>query len=208
LLGTEKTVLFDTGGEGSKLLENMSKSGISPGEIDMVVLSHIHRDHFGGLTRFLEKNPDVTIFVLESFPGDFKREIKDYGAHVIEVKKSTKICEGIYSTGELGSNIKEQSLVIHDERGLMTVTGCAHPGIVNIVNTAKDLFKKDIFLLLGGFNLYKKSRDELKKIVAGLKKAGVKYIGPCHCSGDEAKKFLKEIYQKNYINVGVGRVIR
>lgn len=206
--GTEKAVLFDTGGDGQKLLANMKKLGISPGEIDIVVLSHIHRDHVGGLTIFLEKNPSVTVFVPKSFPADFKREIKNYGAHLVEVQKSLKICEGVYSTGELGSDIKEQSLIIHDKRGLMIITGCAHPGIVNVVNSAKHLFKEDIFLLVGGFHLFKKSEYELRKIVASLKKAGVQYIGPCHCSGDKAKKVLKEIYKKNYINVGVGRVIK
>ena len=49
---------------------------------------------------------------------------------------------------------------------------------------------------------------ELKKVVSGLKKAGVQYIGPCHCSGDKAAEVLKGIYKKNYIKVGVGRVIQ
>lgn len=206
--GTEKHVLFDTGGDGSKLLAHMKKLGISPGEIDVVVLSHIHGDHVGGLIRFLEKNPNVTVFVPKSFPGDFKREIERYGAHVVEVQKSMEICEGVYSTGELGSDIKEQSLIIHDKRGLIIVTGCAHPGIVTVVNKAKHLFRRDVFIVVGGFHLFKKNNVELKKVVAGLKKAGVQYIGPCHCSGDKATEVLKGIYKKNYINVGVGRVIQ
>lgn len=206
--GTGKSVLFDTGGDGSKLLANMKKLGITPGEIDVVVLSHIHGDHVGGLTRFLEKNPNITVFVPKSFPGDFKREIERHGAQVVEVQNSMEVCEGVYSTGELGSDIKEQSLVIHDKRGLIIITGCAHPGIVNVVNKAKYLFRKDIFLLVGGFHLFGKSRDELKKVIADLKKAGVQYIGPCHCSGDKVTEVLKETYKKNYINVGVGRVIK
>jgi 7,8-dihydropterin-6-yl-methyl-4-(beta-D-ribofuranosyl)aminobenzene 5'-phosphate synthase len=206
--GTERAVLFDTGGDGATLLANMKKLGISPGETDMVVLSHIHGDHVGGLTRFLEKNPNVSVFVPRSFPGDFKRQIEHHGAHVVEVQKSMKICKVVYSTGELGSDIKEQSLIIHDKRGLMIVTGCAHPGIVTVVNRAKYLFRRDVFILVGGFHLFKKSNVELKKVVAGLKKAGVQYIGPCHCSGDKAAEVLKGIYKKNYIKVGVGRVIQ
>jgi 7,8-dihydropterin-6-yl-methyl-4-(beta-D-ribofuranosyl)aminobenzene 5'-phosphate synthase len=53
-----------------------------------------------------------------------------------------------------------------------------------------------------------KSKDKLKKIVSSLKKAGVHYIGPCHCTGDAAREVIKEEYQKNFINVGVGRVIK
>jgi len=35
---------------------------------------------------------------------------------------------------------------------LIIITGCAHPGIVNIVKRAKGLMKKDkVYLVLGGF---------------------------------------------------------
>ncbi len=51
--GAEKTILLDTGG-GRSLLDNMEKSAIEPDSIDVVVLSHIHGDHTGGLGSFLE----------------------------------------------------------------------------------------------------------------------------------------------------------
>ena len=35
----EKTTLFDTGGDGSLFLENISKLAIEPNEIDLVVLA-------------------------------------------------------------------------------------------------------------------------------------------------------------------------
>jgi len=54
--GAEKTILFDTGGDGSILMANIEKMGIDPSEIDLVVLSHDHLDHTGGLSAFLEKN--------------------------------------------------------------------------------------------------------------------------------------------------------
>ncbi len=50
-----KNILFDTGGNDSILLGNMEKMNIDPNQIDIVVLSHIHGDHTGGLTEFLEK---------------------------------------------------------------------------------------------------------------------------------------------------------
>jgi len=54
--GSERTILFDTGGNGSFLLENMNELGIDPQKIDTVVLSHLHSDHVGGLKEFLDKN--------------------------------------------------------------------------------------------------------------------------------------------------------
>ena len=59
ITGPEKTILFDTGGS-SVLLDNMEKLQIEPNSIDTVVLSHIHADHTGGLSSFLEKNCNVT----------------------------------------------------------------------------------------------------------------------------------------------------
>jgi 7,8-dihydropterin-6-yl-methyl-4-(beta-D-ribofuranosyl)aminobenzene 5'-phosphate synthase len=206
--GPAKTILFDTGGDGSLLLRNMKALGIDPKEIDFVFLSHIHKDHVGGLWHVIERNPKVIVYIPESFPDSFKRDVKGHGIKIVEVHRHTKICEGVYSTGELGSDIKEQSLIAQDESGLIVITGCAHPGIVNVVNKAKDILKEDIFLLVGGFHLGGKSKDELEKIASILKKAGVRNVGSCHCTGDAAREVLEEEYQKNFIKVGVGRVIK
>jgi len=205
--GTEKTILFDTGGDGSVLLTNMKELDINPKEIDLVVLSHIHGDHVGGLPSFLEKNPEVVVYLPKSFPKGFKDGVKEYGAKVVEVQESLKICEEVYSTGELGTWIKEQSLVIHTEKGLVVITGCAHPGIGKIVNKAKGMFKDDVLLVMGGFHLGGESKGEIEKIVSSFRKLGVSYDGPCHCSGDAARQLFKKEYGENFINVGVGRVV-
>jgi 7,8-dihydropterin-6-yl-methyl-4-(beta-D-ribofuranosyl)aminobenzene 5'-phosphate synthase len=196
--GTGKTILFDTGEDGSLLLRNMKSLGIDSKEIDIVFLSHIHKDHVGGLWHVIERSPKVTVFIPKSFPNSFKKEVKSCGITLIEVQRPIKICEGVYSTGELGSDIKEQSLIAQDERGLIVVTGCAHPGIVNVVNRVKSFFREDIFLLIGGFHLGRESKGELKRIASALKKAGVCNIGPCHCTGDAARGILMQEYQKNF----------
>lgn len=206
--GTEKNILFDTGGDGSLLLRNMKALGIDPKGIDLIFLSHIHRDHVGGLWNVIERNPKVIVFIPRSFPDDFKKEVKSHGITLIEVQRPMKLCKGVYSTGELGSDIKEQSLIVQDESELIVITGCAHPGIINVVNKVKELLKEDIFLLVGGFHLSGKNKNELKKIVSSLKKAGVRNVGPCHCTGNVAREILMQEYQKNFINVGVGRVIK
>ena len=56
-----KVILFDTGGDSSILLSNMEKLNIKPEEIDVVVISHIHGDHVGGLYGFLERNDKVKV---------------------------------------------------------------------------------------------------------------------------------------------------
>ncbi len=206
--GAEKTIVFDVGGEGSVLLKNMEKLEIDPKAVDVIVLSHIHYDHIGGLSDFLKKNPNVTVYMPKSLPQKVKDKVKKVGAKLVEVKKPTKICKDVYSTGELGGWIKEQSLIIKTTKGAVVITGCAHPGIVNIVKKAKEMVKTDVYLVLGGFHLCWMNGWQIKGIVNGIKKEKVEKVAPCHCSGDLARKLFKKTYQENFISVGVGKRIK
>jgi 7,8-dihydropterin-6-yl-methyl-4-(beta-D-ribofuranosyl)aminobenzene 5'-phosphate synthase len=205
--GAEKTILFDTGGDGSILLGNMEKLAIEPNSIDTVVLSHIHGDHTGGLDSFLENNPDVTIYLPKSFPKKFKDNIFSFRSKIVEVEEYCKICENVYSTGELGRLIKEQSLIIRTDKGLIVITGCAHPGIIKIVNATKNLLEDNILMVIGGFHLEWATKGKIEKIISAFKQMGVRYVGPAHCSGDKARSLFKRHFGTNYINVGAGKVI-
>ncbi len=203
----DKNLLFDTGGIGSILLGNMRKLKIDPKNIDIVVLSHIHADHVGGLWSLLEQNKNIVVYLPASFPGDFKNRIKKTGAKFISVQKHTKICDNIYSTGELGGIwMREQSLIIDTPKGLIVVTGCAHPGIVNIVKKAKELLNKNIYLVLGGFHLMAYSEKEVKKIINDLKGLGVEKIAPSHCTGGRPIELFREAWGKNFLDLGCGAV--
>ena len=173
-----RTILFDTGGNGTILLENMEKLGINPKDVDIVVLSHIHNDHVGGLSKFLKINHNVTVYLLRSFPEEFKEEIKGYGVKVVEVQEPLKIFDGVYSTGEMGIWIKEQSLLILTKKGIIIITGCAHPGIVEIVKRAKELLRSNVLLVMGGFHLIGQSEESIREIISYFKDLNVKYVAP------------------------------
>ncbi|MFQ6036679.1 MAG: MBL fold metallo-hydrolase [Sedimentisphaerales bacterium] len=205
--GAWKNILFDTGGDGSLLLSNMKKLAIEPNRIDVVVLSHIHGDHSGGLASFLQKNQKTEVFLPEAFPKKFKDSLQQYQAKVIEVQQPLKICENVYSAGQFGKWIKEQSLIIRTKSGLVVIIGCAHPGIVKMVSMAKDLIKDDILLVMGGFHLEWATKAKIEKIISAFKQLGVQYVGPCHCTGEKARHLFENHFGKNYINIGVGKVI-
>jgi 7,8-dihydropterin-6-yl-methyl-4-(beta-D-ribofuranosyl)aminobenzene 5'-phosphate synthase len=205
--GTEKTILFDTGGDGSILIANMGKLEINPEEVEVVVLSHIHGDHVGGLFHFLEINPEVAVYLPQSFPRNFKDEVKRYGAEVVEVQQPLNICENVFSTGELGTELKEQSLIIQTDEGLIVITGCAHPGIVKIIGEAKDLAGDDLLFVMGGFHLAGTSENRIEEIISNFKELEVRCVGPCHCSGDTARQLFATEYKTKFIEVGAGRVI-
>jgi len=200
-------LLFDTGGDPSILMQNMQELNVDFQKIDAVALSHVHGDHVGGLSGFLDERHDITVYLPKSFPGNFKEALRRLGTAVVETGGPQMIHPGVYTTGELGYGVKEQSLVLKTRRGLVIITGCAHPGIVEIVEHAIAVFKEKIYLLIGGFHLMGYSPSDLKKIAKRLDALKVEKIAPCHCSGDETRAFFKEYYKDNYIACAAGLLL-
>jgi len=201
-------LLFDTGDNGSILLSNMSKLDIHPEDIDMVFLSHFHHDHTGGLNDFLQKNSDVTIYYPQSFLPQLVESMKQSGAKLVPISSFQRVRENIYSLGELGGSIPEQSIAIRTSKGIVVITGCAHPGIIKILETAKSSFPGEkIYFAMGGFHLLHQTENELKSTVNQILKMEILNIGPSHCSGDAARKIFREIYKDGYIEIGVGKKI-
>ena len=126
----------------------------------------------------------------------------------VEVDKQTEICKNVYSTGQLGTWIKEQGLVLRTGKGLVIITGCAHPGIVKMVETSRDLFAEPVLLVMGGFHLEWATKGKIENIVNAFKDMNVQYTGPCHCTGDKARSLFAEYFADNYITVGVGKVVK
>ena len=198
----QELILFDTGGNSEILLSNMKKLGIEPSSIKKIVISHIHGDHSGGLEGFLERNSNVTVFIPGSFPEAVKNMIIQKGAKFVEISGPGKISNSIYTSGQLYGPPEEQSLIIDSKEGLVVITGCAHPGIVNIVKRAKKMMKKDkVYLVVGGFH-----RPPLSCIKA-FKELGVEKVAPSHCTGDLVREAFREKYKENFIEYGVGKTI-
>jgi 7,8-dihydropterin-6-yl-methyl-4-(beta-D-ribofuranosyl)aminobenzene 5'-phosphate synthase len=202
-----KTILFDTGGDGEILLYNMRVLNKNPKTIDVVVLSHSHGDHTGGLWSILREKPTLKVYIPESFPQEFEQRVKKYGGEVVRVDASLEIDRGIYSAGEMDHGIKEQSLLIHTAEGMILITGCAHPGIVNILQKAKTIAKEDIYMVIGGWHLSSAGEREIKGIIEAFVRMGISKVAPCHCTGDRAMAMFKSEYGNNFIKAGVGSII-
>jgi 7,8-dihydropterin-6-yl-methyl-4-(beta-D-ribofuranosyl)aminobenzene 5'-phosphate synthase len=205
--GLDKTVLFDTGGNGDILLSNMQQLGLNASAVDAIVLSHIHADHTGGLESFLAYDSGVTVYMPESFPTSFRQELIDLGAATDTVSEPRQLMDKVYSTGEMGLAVKEQALIVDTQQGLIVITGCAHPNVADMVERAKAYLGKNIYLLMGGFHLGGSSDTEIRAIIKRLQALDVRKVAPSHCTGDNAMRMFRDVWMDDFIDGGLGAVI-
>jgi 7,8-dihydropterin-6-yl-methyl-4-(beta-D-ribofuranosyl)aminobenzene 5'-phosphate synthase len=206
--GMEKTILFDTGSSGDVLFHNIHQLKVNPKAVEMVVISHKHGDHVGGLPAFLEINPNVSVYMPASVDQQWEPEIKKRKAKPVAVNQPIEVCKHVFLTGEMEGPANEQAIILETTKGLIVITGCAHPGIVEIVRNAKKITNKQIYMVFGGFHLVQKSEAEVKRIIEGFRELGVLKVGPTHCTGDKAIQLFKDAYGENYIKIGAGKVIK
>lgn len=89
---------------------------------------------------------------------------------------------------------EEMGLMITSKKGLVIVTGCGHPGVVNMVQLAKKQFAKQVYMVAGGFHLSANmpNNERILRTMDALKNFGVERIAPMHCTGFTAQKMLSD----------------
>lgn len=197
------TLLFDTGADGSILLDNMRQLDVEPPSIEAVILSHEHRDHTDGLQALLDTGIRPTVYVPSRFSNTFKEQVRAR-TRLVEVADALGILPGIHLTRPVGS-IVEQALAVETRDGTVVVMGCAHPGIVNMVRQAQEVAPGKVALLAGGFHLVEMDKNELQSIIAELRQLGVQRILPTHCTGDAAVELFRAEFEEACLDGGVGR---
>lgn len=128
-------------------------------------------------------------------------------------EKFYKISEKIYMTGEVpitndfekipqqfqikvsdneyvpDTFLDDNSIIINTDKGLVIIFGCAHRGIVNIMNYAKEKLNNKIRAIIGGTHLIGASEDHFNYVINYLKNENISLIAPGHCTG------MDKIYQ-------------
>ncbi len=187
LIEDGQKVLFDCGDKGAPLLHNMEKLGVDPASIDIIALSHDHWDHTGGLKEVLKRTGSVKVIVPASFSEETKGIIRD-NAEMVEVEGPRMISENVYTTGELQSKglPNEQSLAVRTNKGLIVITGCAHPGLSEIISKAREMGR--IYMIMGGFHGF----SDFSAL------DGIDVVSPCHCTKhtDDIRKACKDRFRE------------
>ncbi len=138
---------------------------------------------------------------IEIFTGVTERRLWPTGNKVLKVKKDDEFYQDEF--------LHEQYLVIQENGKSILISGCAHNGILNILDKYREIYEKNPDIVISGFHMMKKSgyTDEdlriVKDIAEELKKTDIKfYTG--HCTGEEPYRILKECMgeQIEYVHSG------
>ena len=177
-------------------------------EIKAFIQTHEHMDHYWGLPAVTKYNPDIPVYIPNTFYPEGKQYLKDCG----HVGKLTEVPKGLHKLengvalytfdcpiifrvfGELSMycNVKDV--------GLVSITGCCHQGIILFADTAyKELaYENDQFYgLYGGLHIspFDDWDPKYDDLVIGLKKWDLQRVGCNHCTGlITAQKFVDAGY--------------
>ena len=148
---------------------------------------------------------------------------------VIETRGRTDIVRGVFVTGEIPRLTPyedpggpffldaactqldlirdDQSLVIDLGRSVVLLLGCAHAGVVNILDHVRQLTSgKPMCALIGGLHLGSAREERIEQTVDRLRAANLDYLAPIHCTGWPATARLWQAFPNICRPAGVGGV--
>jgi len=208
--GSHKKILLDSGWAFNWMDECFKREGIdkmlSKKEIDFLVISHEHFDHFWGLPVTVKYYPEIPLYAPEGFYQEGRQYLKDSG-HRGKITFTKPGLTPLFPGGALFTFAipiicrvyGEESLYFNvKDAGLVSVTGCCHQGIVQFATTARNTIKyKKNYGVYGGLHIspFEDWDPKYDDLVFAFKDYGFEKVGCNHCTGIvTAKKFIDAGY--------------
>jgi 7,8-dihydropterin-6-yl-methyl-4-(beta-D-ribofuranosyl)aminobenzene 5'-phosphate synthase len=211
LIEFDKKILFDTG-KSDLFLKNAALIQAPIAEIDAVVLSHGHYDHGNGL-KYLENTKLIChpkVFQ-KRYSGKKRRFVgiditEDEASKKFDLQLTTKpywLSEKMIFLSQIPRKINfekhatrfklanrvvdeiddDSALVIVMKKGLFIISGCAHSGICNTIEYAKELTGIDSIVgVIGGFHL-RFNDKQTQETIHYFKQIKPEIVMPSHCTG-------------------------
>ena len=222
--GDQRKILLDTGWNTDWMDYVFARHGVDKmlerGEIEFMVLSHWHLDHFWGIESTLKHNPRLKLYAPATWRAEDWVLLKEKGNIQVEDRqgRSISICkndvahegdliltelegdagEGIYRLlPGVALRMFDASMLLQvrgenvlyvnvKDKGIVTVTGCGHPGIMTLLNFAREEFKQNrLYGCYGGLHLsiFDVWKPEFDQIIEDVKTSGMEKMGCNHCTG-------------------------
>ena len=238
------TLLMDTG-QTDLLLRNAAALRIDLSDVDVVILSHGHYDHTGGLLPLVSVCPDAAVYMRrraaephfngERFIGIDERILSLPRLHLTD--GDLRLDDELFLFGDYGENYgrpfanrtltverggvrvpddftHEQSLVIAQGGKSWLLSGCAHSGILNILDRYRSIFGSAPDCVVSGFHMMKRDgvySDSEKASILQTAKAlsrlpTVFFTG--HCTGTEAVELMQSVMGAQLVALHSGCEIR
>ncbi len=183
-------------------------------DIHSAVLSHGHSDHTGAIGLLncpIYVHPDAVGARFLVRDGEPRYELTAHGLGVenkqlVPTEDPVEVAPGAWATGEIprvnewenpvgfarsegeaieSDSIKDdQGLVLVTPRGLVVITGCAHAGVINTVQCAREITGVDrVHAVIGGFHLIGAKPERVQKTLAGIREIEPEILAANHCTG-------------------------
>lgn len=227
---TERHKLLMDTGQTDALIRNAEAVGVDLSAVDMVVLSHGHYDHSGGIIPFSGLNGTARIIMQRTAAEPHYNGERYIGIdkailnlpNIVMIDGDKRLDDELFLfSGIAGrrcypqgnnklSRIKdgeklpddfthEQCLVVTQGGKNWLLSGCAHNGILNILDRYKEIFDGLPDYVISGFHMMKRdgefTEDEKTVIIQTARELAhtnvVFYSG--HCTGIPAFELMKEI---------------
>ena len=207
--GAQHRVLFDTGWNPAWMDKRFVEEGIDQrlkdGQIEALVISHEHFDHFWGIGSTLRHCPNITLYIPEGFHPKGLAFIKEQGhtGRLITIPPDQPL---LLFPGLAVVNFPMHTLLRVDgenvlyaqirDRGMAMITGCGPGGVLNLLDYARRTFQggERIYALYGGLHIapledWDESRD---RMVESLGQYGIVKLACNHCTGRRAVEKMLE----------------
>ncbi|MGP1352482.1 MAG: MBL fold metallo-hydrolase [Parasphingopyxis sp.] len=153
--------------------------------------------------RYFGGNPPAEVAFGSAWPdGDFRW-----------IGETVEIAPGLHLIANHGDwgvdlDVKELSLAIETENGLILIVGCSHPTIETIVRTATEATGRPVDTIVGGLHLLPADHAEFRRVAEALRDEWrVQRIAPGHCTGEHALAIIREVFGDAFIEAGLGSTI-
>jgi 7,8-dihydropterin-6-yl-methyl-4-(beta-D-ribofuranosyl)aminobenzene 5'-phosphate synthase len=200
LNGTTRRFLLDTGWNPAWMEYCYQREGIDDllrqKGIEFLFVSHEHMDHFWGLPVILKYRPDIKILISKGYYPEGKELIKKNGhkGQLVELPPGSinKLFPGCAAaTFDIPIFLRvqgEHALFFNvKDKGLVTVTGCCHMGVVNLLKFGQENIQGSPkpYGLYGGLHIapFEQWEDKLNPVIEGLAAMNLQKVAANHCTG-------------------------